>query len=176
MNTLSPDLLRHFAITYLDHKDIIALDRSCKHIHQRLCGSSVRDIWKDLFIRDFTKHLDDCTNFRLEYKWTTERYHAIPFDRHLEYACIDGYEVIVERCVNDLVLYWRSDLNKGLESACLEGHLDIVKMLIQAGVNPNFYYGSSLRLALQKGHTDITQYLIKKGALPSFNIKVSGIE
>ena len=162
MNTLSPDLLYHFTLTYLDHKDIVSLTRSCKHIHQRLCGSPVRDIWKDLFMRDFTRRVGDQTNFRWEYYAATERYVIIPLTQHLEYACLDGYEVIVKRCVNDPVLYWRADINKGLEMACLEGRLDIVKLLLAAGINPTFCYGSSLRLALNRGHTDVAQYLIEK--------------
>ena len=60
-----------------------------------------------------------------------------------------------------------------LGAACFEGHLDVVKLLVDRGTNLNAAAHSNgmtpLMLASTKGHLAILQLLVKKGA--DFNLK-----
>lgn len=57
-----------------------------------------------------------------------------------------------------------------LRTACFEGHLAIVRELLNRGANPDAIAsdgpGAPLRLASRKGHQDIAQLLLQKGAMP----------
>lgn len=57
-----------------------------------------------------------------------------------------------------------------LRTACFEGHLAIVRELLNRGANPDAIGsdgpGAPLRLASRKGHQDIAELLLKKGATP----------
>jgi hypothetical protein len=51
--------------------------------------------------------------------------------------------------------------NTGLEYACIHGHLDIAKYMVECGAN-NFNYG--LWYACENGHLDIVKYMVECGA------------
>jgi ankyrin repeat protein len=54
-----------------------------------------------------------------------------------------------------------------LQSACMKGHLDTARLLIQHGANindANFVYGSPLALACESGHENIVQMLLQNDA------------
>jgi len=52
----------------------------------------------------------------------------------------------------------------GLQSACVHGHLNIVKYLVQEGADANSDGGYPLIYACEHGHLDIVKYLVENGA------------
>jgi hypothetical protein len=53
---------------------------------------------------------------------------------------------------------------KSLRISCTEGYLDIVKLLIEKGVNVNYGNGVSLREVIRCGHIELVKYLIEHDA------------
>jgi hypothetical protein len=70
--------------------------------------------------------------------------------------CLQGNIVLVERRLADKHRWW-SELNAGLEGACVGGHLDIVKLLIKHGAEE---FHQALRFACIGGHLKIVRYLL----------------
>jgi hypothetical protein len=61
-----------------------------------------------------------------------------------------------------------------LSYACDRGHVEVVKVLLNRGANPNvtdtFYKATPLTWAAQKGHTEIVKLLLEKGAQGKDNV------
>jgi len=53
--------------------------------------------------------------------------------------------------------------NDGLTRACLNGHLDIIKLMLQKGADN---YNNGLDRARQGGHINIIKLMLEKGANP----------
>jgi uncharacterized protein len=73
---------------------------------------------------------------------------------------------------NGANIYQKSKVKPGKTSAIYlptqEGYIDIVKLLIEKGVDVNtneFHNVTPLRIAAQNGHLEIVKYLIAKGAI-----------
>lgn len=79
------------------------------------------------------------------------------------------------RIVQDLLSthhYDQVTLDDALRYSCITGNLDIIRMLVEAGSNPNSvnHLGAfPLRNAVQEGHLEAVQYLIGVGASPTAN-------
>ena len=54
--------------------------------------------------------------------------------------------------------------NYGLRGASKNGHLDVVKHLVENGANVQVWVDASLRLASINGHLDVVKYLVENGA------------
>lgn len=67
-------------------------------------------------------------------------------------------------------------LQEPLMTACEEGRIDVVKLLIEKGAEVNYYhFGSLLAKSIEMGHDILTEYLISKGAkLDTTSIQVRG--
>ncbi|OUM61687.1 hypothetical protein PIROE2DRAFT_26240, partial [Piromyces sp. E2] len=54
-----------------------------------------------------------------------------------------------------------------LHAACKNGHIDVVKYLVEQGANihqENYNYDTPLYIACKNGHEDIVKYLVEQGA------------
>jgi hypothetical protein len=66
-----------------------------------------------------------------------------------------------------------------LAFACDRGHLEVIKLLLDRGANPNtedtFYKSKPVVWAAQKGHTEIVKLLLDRGVAPDPQILIMGI-
>lgn len=80
--------------------------------------------------------------------------------------------------VSDYVSYYIGS-GSPLKNAAARGHMDIVKLLIESGADPNLPEegiaprGHALHAAVCSGHMEIVQYLLDKGAYPNVDIESS---
>jgi len=61
-----------------------------------------------------------------------------------------------------------------LTLSCEKGYLNIVKLLVEHGSDVNAEGGSPLKCASYNGHIDVIKYLLEKGANPLITPKVNG--
>lgn len=80
--------------------------------------------------------------------------------------------------VSDYVSYYIGS-GSPLKNAAARGHLDIVKLLVEHGADPNLPEegiaprGHALHAAVCNGYIEIVKYLLDKGAYPNVNIESS---
>jgi ankyrin repeat protein len=80
--------------------------------------------------------------------------------------------------VSDYVSYYIGS-GSPLKNAAIRGHMDIVKLLIESGADPNLPEegiaprGHALHAAVCNGHIEIVKYLLDKGAYPNVDIESS---
>lgn len=78
-----------------------------------------------------------------------------------------GFETAVERGYTNIVAYFISMGSRGhcyIVSAANNGHLDIVKLLVDNGANCRFLNDWPLCLAARGGYLSIVEYLISRGS------------
>ena len=92
---------------------------------------------------------------------------VIPAEQFLN-LCRDGntQKVIeaIKSCVNVNVVCFGRTARTALGMAAMNGHADIVNLLIEAGAEVNSASGTALMLAVENGHTEIVNILIKARA------------
>ncbi len=57
-----------------------------------------------------------------------------------------------------------------LRAACFEGHLEVVRYLLEHGASPdisNHFNNTCLMIAAYKGHLDVVKFLLEKGVNPN---------
>jgi ankyrin repeat protein len=83
-------------------------------------------------------------------------------------SCLNGYRDIVELLIkHDPSILVKSRPNYLITEACRLGHIEIIKFLIEKGVNVNYDYpsgGSPLFIACRKGNKKLVEFLISEGA------------
>ena len=80
-----------------------------------------------------------------------------------------GLETAVERGLADIVEYFISTGSRGhcyIVNAATNGHLRVVKLLVESGANCSFLNDWPLCLAARGGHLSTVEYLISKGSDP----------
>lgn len=78
-----------------------------------------------------------------------------------------GLETAVERGLTDIVEYFIANGSNGkcyIVSAAINGHFDIVKLLVVNGANCRFLNDWPLCLAARGGYLSIVEYLVSKGS------------
>jgi ankyrin repeat protein len=93
---------------------------------------------------------------------------SLELDDAFEHACANGFVDIVEMF---LATYPQFDLQIALYAACLEGHVPVIKVLLDAGANPNDIiqrfrraFCLPLHAAISRGHQDTIDFLLQSGA------------
>lgn len=80
------------------------------------------------------------------------------------HGCKTNDVAILEECYNlnnhQILEYYE----KGLQWACVKGNLEVVKFLNSIGVDINNELGAPIRIAAQEGHLEIIKYLVESGA------------
>ena len=83
-----------------------------------------------------------------------------------------GLETAVERGLADIVEYFISTGSRGhcyIVNAATNGHLRVVKLLVESGANCRFLNDWPLCLAARGGHLSTVEYLVSKGSDPSID-------
>ena len=70
----------------------------------------------------------------------------------------DGVKYLVERCEADV--YTRKD--DALQLASHNGHLDVVRFLVECGADVHAHHGWALRWASWNGHLDVVRFLVEQ--------------
>ena len=125
-------------LEFIDENSIICLCKASKKLN-KICKNYIE--------------LEDDKRFELE---DDKRFEAISDSKLLHEYC-EYNNVIKIRKMFGIDLDW----NIGLYGACIGGHIDIIKALIEKGATD---WNSGLFHACFGGHIDIVKFLIEKGA------------
>ncbi|WYZ44009.1 hypothetical protein EsH8_VII_000445 [Colletotrichum jinshuiense] len=93
-------------------------------------------------------------------------------DSFLEILCLMNRILDVKT-----ILDWGLDISLGLPAACFKGHLELVQLLLDSGINPdvqNAKFGDPLGAASYGGHINIVQLLLKGGATVNASFSIYG--
>lgn len=134
------------------------------YINEKLCKDPNSTFWMNLYKKDFSDTIslspeETIMNAYIDNKEIMSMSDAnYEGDDHLITAAISGFEKIIERALNQI-----KNINRILLYACQNGHLSIIKLLIEHGANIHYKNDLPLRVAVF-GHLSIVQYLIEQGA------------
>ena len=154
-------------LPYLNLENPKVIDSLCadSYINSKLqCSDPNGYLWKYLFAH-FLSHNLPSSNLSLRdlyYEYLTEK-EKESINRLLVYAAQNGYEILVQRLVNEGADIHAYD-DSALSSAALEGHLDIVKYLVEHGADVRADDDKALLIAAANGHLDVVKYLVSQGA------------
>jgi len=163
---LPADVLR---LTY-GHLDDADLARAClvnKDFNEKLCNSKA---WIRRILDDFPLTLDEINKYRGNNNYAS---YYLNLKKNTKFP--PKYEMMtyVRKNRPDLVLIalrlGEVDLIRYsgfLPTAVRGGNKDIIKTLLDAGVNPNIYLGRPLRIAAYTRRLDIMKMLLDAGADP----------
>jgi len=82
------------------------------------------------------------------------------------YACANDCRNIINGFWKDGITCVSASniLDMGLLSACLNGHLEVAKFLVEKGANNHAGNENALAWACSRGHLEVAKFLVEKGA------------
>lgn len=154
------------------YQQILILDNSLDiltfcydpYIESKICQDKNGLIWKLLYKRDLSESfvLGPTENLMDRYLQITQKCKTLEIEDLLWFASENGYENLIRKIpFSDLPLI---TLSQVLNFAAHYGQLEIVKCLIEKGVDFHFHDEKVLRCAAEWRQFEIVKYLIEKGA------------
>ena len=132
------------------------------YINSKICQDKNGDIWKLLFRRDLSEFPILIVNETLmdRYLDAIQKSKNLRMEKLLLFAAENGYEKLLKEIrLSTLTFDW---LSTALRLAANNGHLPIVKYLIEKGIDSPLNHENALKWAAQTGQLEIVKYLIEK--------------